>query len=126
MIKLLTLVNHDDLREGLRELFELAGDISMTKVVCSAEECMEHLAGDGKYRFHGLLLDTAHARELRLLLEKLDMVLPDLPILALCPRNAPQVLRQTLSNGKTTLLEKDGDPLEMLASIRMAVAESAA
>lgn len=121
MIRLLTLINHEVLRQSLHELFELAGDIHMSAIAASAEECLEHLANGGKERFHGLLLDTAHAKELRVLLENVEDVLLDLPIFALCPRHAPPVIRRVLSENNTTLLEKDGDPTQLIATIRASV-----
>lgn len=117
-IRLLAVIGHDDLRNSLHDLFSWAGDICMAAVATSAEECMEHLQDN---EFDGLLLDTAHASEIRGLLDRLHEKLDRLPILALCPGNIPPLVVRALSSGATTCIDKEADPLSILASIRTAV-----
>jgi DNA-binding NarL/FixJ family response regulator len=117
-IRLLAVIGHDDLRNSLHDLFSWAGDICMAAVATSAEECMEHLQDN---EFDGLLLDTAHASEIRGLLDRLHEKLDRLPILALCPGNIPPLVVRALNNGATTCIDKEADPLSILASIRTAV-----
>lgn len=118
-IRLLAVVNHDDLRYSLQTLFDWAGDITMAAIATSAEECIAFLENEN---FDGLLLDSAHAREMRLLLDQLhDKVIDRLPILALCPGNTPPLIIRALSNCATTCIDKQGDPDAILTLIREAV-----
>lgn len=117
-IRLLTFIGHDDLRNSLQELFTWAGDICMAAIATSAEECLEHLQDN---EFDGLLLDTAHAGEVRSLLDQLHEKMDRLPILALCPGNIPPLVVRALSGGATTCINKESDPHALLMSIRTAV-----
>ncbi|HEX5394663.1 MAG TPA: hypothetical protein VFW68_15375 [Rhodocyclaceae bacterium] len=117
-IRLLAIISHDALRNSLSDLFNWAGDICMAAVATSAEECVEHLEnGD----FDGLLLDAAHASEMRTLLDQLHGKMDGLPILALCPGNIPPLIARALSTGTTTCISKEADPRSILESIRAAV-----
>lgn len=117
-IRLLAIISHDELRSSLHDLFTWAGDICMAAVATSAVECMELLENGN---FDGLLLDTAHAGEIRELLDHLHEKMDRLPILALCPGNVPLLVVRALSSGATTCIDKEGDPLSILTSIRTAV-----
>lgn len=120
MIQLMIADDHAIMREGLKQLFALAGDL---QVVAEAENGV-------------LLLDRLRLGGIDLLL--LDMSMPgisgddlvarirahypQLPILVLSMHNEVQIAQRALKSGASGYLTKDRDPETLLAAIRRVAA----
>ncbi|WP_260955967.1 response regulator [Pseudomonas citri] len=120
MIQLMIADDHAIMREGLKQLFALAGDLH---VVAEAENGV-------------LLLEQLRHGDIDLLL--LDMSMPGisgddlvarirahypkLPILVLSMHNEVQIAQRALKSGASGYLTKDRDPETLLAAIRRVAA----
>lgn len=116
MIQLLLADDHALVREGLKQLFALTADITVTAEAVNGAQ----------------VLDAVHQGGFDLIV--LDMTMPGIagpdlvariqahsghpPILILSMHNEPQVARRALAAGAVGYLTKDSDPAILLAAIR--------
>jgi len=116
MIRLLIADDHALMREGMKQLFNLFGDVA---VVCEAE--------NGNHVMECLLRESVD-------IAILDMSMPGisgvdliglirdrfehLPILVLSMHNEPQVAMRALKAGASGYLTKDNDPETLISAIR--------
>jgi DNA-binding NarL/FixJ family response regulator len=120
MIRILIADDHGIVREGLKQLFALGGDIAVAGEAVSGSEVLESL----------------RAGEVDLIL--LDMTMPGIsgvnlitrlrahelcpPILVLSMHNEIQIARRALAAGVAGYLTKDSDPVTLMAAIRKVAA----
>lgn len=115
-IRLLIADDHALVREGLKQLFALTGDIQVAAEAINGDQVLGAL---GKAQFDLLLLDMTMP----------GLAGPDLiaavvarptppPILVLSMHNEPLIVRRTLLAGAAGYLTKDNDPEVLLAAIR--------
>lgn len=116
MIRLLLTDDHALVREGLKQLFALTGDIVVSAEATNGTQLLEAL------------------RRERVDLVLLDMTMPGIsgpeliarilahdhppPILVLSMHNEPQIARRALAAGAAGYLTKDNNPELLLAAIR--------
>lgn len=117
MIRLLIADDHALMREGLKQLFTLAGDITVAGEAENGDEVLAQLPGDKPYDL--ILLDMSMPGIcgddlIKLIREKDNAV----PILVLTMYSTPQVARGALKAGATGYLTKDNSPTVLLGAIR--------
>ncbi len=116
MIKLLLADDHALVREGLKQLFAITADITVTAEATNGAQ----------------VLDTLRREPFDLVL--LDMTMPGIagpdliarilaqdappPILVLSMHNEPQIARRALAAGAAGYLTKDNNPDVLLAAVR--------
>lgn len=120
MIQLMIADDHAIMREGLKQLFALAGDL---QVVAEAENgvlLLEQLRGGG---IDLLLLDMSMPGiSGDDLVARIRAHYPRLPILVLSMHNEVQIAQRALKSGASGYLTKDRDPETLLAAIRRVAA----
>ncbi|MCJ8207938.1 response regulator transcription factor [Pseudomonas sp. RGM2987] len=120
MIQLMIADDHAIMREGLKQLFALAGDL---QVVAEAENgvlLLEQLRGGG---IDLLLLDMSMPGiSGDDLVARIRAHYPQLPILVLSMHNEVQIAQRALKSGASGYLTKDRDPETLLAAIRRVAA----
>lgn len=120
MIHLLLADDHTIMREGLKQLFALAGDIEVTGEALNGALALDRLRqGD----IDLLLLDmTMPGVSGEALISRIRASYPALPILVLSMHDEPQIARGALRAGAWGYLTKDRDPETLLAAIRKVAA----
>jgi DNA-binding NarL/FixJ family response regulator len=120
MIRLLIADDHAIMREGLKQLFALAGDL---QVVAEAENgvlLLERLRQEG---IDLLLLDMNMPGICgEDLIARIRAHYPTLPILVLSMHNEVQIAQRALKSGASGYLTKDRDPETLLGAIRRVAA----
>lgn len=120
MIRLMIADDHAIVREGLKQLFVLAADISVVGAATSGAEVLEalhHNAADL------LLLDMTMPGISGIeLISRVKAQNPSQKILVLSMHNEPQIARRALGAGAAGYLTKDSDPEVLLAAIRRVAA----
>ncbi|MGJ7512888.1 response regulator [Pseudomonas baetica] len=120
MIQLMIADDHAIMREGLKQLFVLAGDLH---VVAEAENgilLLEQLRQGG---IDLLLLDMSMPGiSGDDLVARIRAHYPKLPILVLSMHNEVQIAQRALKSGASGYLTKDRDPETLLAAIRRVAA----
>lgn len=120
MIRLLLADDHTIMREGLKQLFALAGDIEVVGEAVNGNQAQELLRAGG---VDLLLLDmTMPGICGEDLVARIRGHHPDLPILILSMHNEPQIAQRALKAGASGYLTKDRDPESLLAAIRRVAA----
>jgi DNA-binding NarL/FixJ family response regulator len=116
MIRLLIADDHAILRSGLRQLFSIAGDIT---VVGEAEDGAQVLDLVRRQEFDMVLLDLAMPGTSGTdLIARLTERYPRLPILVLSMHNEPQIAERALRAGAAGYITKDSDAVSLLAAVR--------
>lgn len=120
MIQLMIADDHAIMREGLKQLFALAGDLL---VVAEAENGVQLLE---RLRFGGidlLLLDmNMPGISGDDLVARVRTHYPQLPILVLSMHNEVKIAQRALKSGASGYLTKDRDPETLLTAIRRVAA----
>lgn len=120
MIRILIADDHAIVRGGLKQLFALCSDLSVTGEAVNGAQVLEVLR---KEEVDLLLLDMnmpgISGAEL---ITRVRAERPSLPILVLSMHNEPQIARRALASGAAGYLTKDSDPETLLAAIRKVAA----
>lgn len=120
MIKALVVDDHGIMREGLKQLFNLSGDIEVAGEASSGAEALDMLR-NGK--FDMLITDLNMPG-----LGGIDLVIrirahdQRLPILVLSMYNEPQVAKRVLKAGAFGYVSKDSSPKILLEAVRKVAA----
>lgn len=116
MIRLLIADDHAILRSGLRQLFSIAGDITVTG---EAEDGNQVLELARHKEFDLVLLDLAMPGTSGTdLIARLANRYPRLPILVLSMHNEAQIAERALRAGAAGYMTKDSDAATLLSAIR--------
>lgn len=116
MIRLLIADDHAILRSGLRQLFSIAGDITVTG---EAEDGGQVLELVRHKEFDLVLLDLAMPGTSGTdLIARLTNRHPRLPILVLSMHNEAQIAERALKAGAAGYMTKDSDAATLLSAIR--------
>lgn len=119
MIRILIVDDHALLREGLKQLFEYAGDIEVGAEATTGEEALAILK---KERFDLILLDVSipglHGVELVSRIREN----PAPPILMLSMHNEPQIAKRKLKAGAMGYITKNSAPVDLMEAIRKVAA----
>lgn len=108
--------DHPVLREGLKQLFNWAGDIVVSGIAVNGQQVLECLLND---QHDILLLDMAMPAPSGVeLIRQIGTLRYKLPILVLTMFNEPQMIKLALEAGAAAYLTKDSDPEKILATIR--------
>lgn len=120
MIRLLIADDHAILRNGLRQLFSIAGDIA---VAGEAEDGGQVLSLVREQEFDLILLDLAMPGTSGTdLIARLTDRYPRLPILVLSMHNEAQIAERALKAGAAGYITKDSDASTLLAAVRKVAA----
>jgi DNA-binding NarL/FixJ family response regulator len=116
MIRLLIADDHAILRSGLRQLFSIAGDIT---VAAEAEDGAQVLDCLRREEFDMVLLDLAMPGTSGTdLIARISDRYPRLAILVLSMHNEPQIAERALKAGAAGYITKDSDAATLLAAVR--------
>ncbi len=116
MIRLLIADNHAIVREGLRQLIALTGDIKVTGEAANGQEVLEQLRDT---EFDLLLLDLNMPGISGIeLIGRIKACRPTLPILVYSMHNEVQMVASALNAGCSGYFTKDSDPKMLAAAIR--------
>jgi len=116
MIRLMITDDHGIMREGLKQLFGLVGDVRVVAEAVNGAEALERLRDGG---VDLLLLDmTMPGIDGEDLVARIRAHYPSLPILVLSMHNAPQIAQRALKAGANGYLTKDRDPETLLTAVR--------
>lgn len=116
MIRILLADDHTIMREGLKQLFALVGDIQICSEAASGAELLEQLRHK---EVDLVLLDMSMPG-----ISGEDLIIrvrshyPALPILVLSMHNEPQVAQRALRAGANGYVTKDRDPETLLFAVR--------
>lgn len=120
MTRLLIVDDHTIMREGLKQLFALVGDLEVVGDATNGAQALERLREGG---IDLVLLDlTMPGISGECLIERMRAHHPALRILVLSMHNEPQVAQRALKAGANGFTCKDGDPEGLLAAIRKVAA----
>lgn len=115
MIRLLIADDHNIVREGLKQLFNLMVNIEVAGEAVNGAEVLYAVRKGG---FDLLLLDmTMPGINGVELIGRIRAQQPKLPILVLSMHNEPQIVKRALKAGASGYLTKDVDPKRLLAAI---------
>lgn len=116
MIRVLIVDDHALLREGLKQLFEYAGDIEAGAEATTGEEALAALK---KERYDLVLLDVSipglHGVEL---VSRIRENPDNPPILMLSMYNEPQIAKRKLKAGAMGYITKNSAPSDLMEAIR--------
>ncbi len=116
MIRLLMADDHAIVREGMKQLFGLTGDIEVVGEAVNGAQVLDAVRKGG---FDVLLLDmTMPGINGVDLIGRIRAQQPKLPVLVLSMHNEPQIVKRAISAGAAGYLTKDIDPKQLLAAIR--------
>lgn len=116
MIRLLIADDHAILRSGLRQLFSIAGDITVTGEAEDGGQVLELVRNK---EFDLVLLDLAMPGTSGTdLIARLTNRYPRLPILVLSMHNEAQIAERALKAGAAGYMTKDSDAATLLSAIR--------
>jgi len=120
MIRVLIVDDHALLREGLKQLFEYAGDIEVGAEATTGEEALAALR---KERFDLILLDVSipglHGVEL---VSRIRENPNNPPILMLSMHNEPQIAKRKLKAGAMGYITKNSAPVDLMEGMRKVAA----
>ncbi|MGX9566244.1 response regulator transcription factor [Pseudomonas sp. CFBP 5748] len=120
MIRLLIADDHAIMREGLKQLFALAGDLQVVAEAENGALLLERLRQEG---IDLLLLDMNMPGICgEDLIARIRSHYPTLPILVLSMHNEVQIAQRALKSGASGYLTKDRDPETLLGAIRRVAA----
>jgi DNA-binding NarL/FixJ family response regulator len=120
MIRILIADDHSIVREGLKKIASLAGDISIVGEAVSGGQVLEFLAAE---QVDILLLDMSMPGISGVnLITRIRAQNPALPILVLSMHNEPQIAKRALKAGAEGYLTKDNEPEILLDAIRKVAA----
>lgn len=115
-IRLLLADDHTIMREGLKQLFTLAGDIEVAGEALSGPEALDRLRqGDIDLLLLDMTMPGLSGDEL---IYRIRTHHPGLPILVLSMHHELQIARGALHAGASGYLTKDQDPEILFAAIR--------
>lgn len=118
--RILVADDHKILREGLRQLFDLAGDIFIGAEASNGDEVLNYLKQEN---FDLLLLDinmpNLHGEEL---INKIRKTHAKLPILILSMHNEARIASNMLQAGASGFITKANSSAELLDAIRKVAA----
>jgi DNA-binding NarL/FixJ family response regulator len=116
MIRLLIADDHAIVRSGLKQIFALSPDLTVTGEATNGAEVLELVRQDS---FDLLLLDlNMEGISGADLIARVKTHRPDLPILVLSMHNEPQVAARMLKAGASGYITKDCEPEILLTAIR--------
>lgn len=116
MIRILLADDHTIMREGLKHLFKLTGDIEVVGEAANGAQALVRLEQGG---VDLLLLDmTMPGLSGDDLVARVRHRHPDLPVLVLSMHSSIQIARLALKAGASGYLTKDRDPEMLLSAIR--------
>lgn len=116
MIRVLVAEDHAIFRQGLRRLFEFAGDISIAREATTGHEVLECI---GKDRCDLLLLDLSMPSPSGIeLIRRVRGAVPGLPILVLSVHEEGELASRAIRAGAAGYLTKDSEPDQVLHAIR--------
>lgn len=119
-IRLLIADDHTIMREGLKQLFAVAGGVDVVREAVNGNQALDALRQGG---IDLLLLDmNMPGISGEDLVARIRFQHPDLPVLILSMHNEPQVAQRALRCGASGYLTKDRDPETLLAAIRRVAA----
>lgn len=117
MINILLADDHILVREGLKQLFTLTNDITVTAEATNGTQVLDILR---QQQFDLILLDltmpSLSGTDLITRIIRQDAQHP--PILVLSMHNESQIVRRVLASGAVGYLTKDTDPVILLSAIR--------
>lgn len=117
-IKVLLVDDHSILREGLKRLLELDGEVVVESMVSTAEEGLR-IASD---RFDLAIIDISLPGENGIwLVRQLRAKIPNLPLLVLTMHTETATVMEALEAGADGYLTKNVEGQEMLKAIRVLV-----
>lgn len=120
MIRVLMVDDHVLMREGLKQLFDYADDITVVAEAGGGEEALRVL---GKGGIDLVLLDVSmpglHGAEL---IERIRQIPEAPPILMLSMHNELQIAKRNLKAGAMGYVTKNTPPAELMAAIRKVAA----
>lgn len=116
MIRLMLVDDHAIMREGLKQLFSLVGDINVVAEATNGALALERLRQGG---IDLLLLDmTMPGVSGEDLVARVRSRHPELPILILSMHNEPQIAQRALRAGANGYVTKDREPEILLTAVR--------
>ena len=116
MIRILMADDHGIVREGIKGLFALTSDITVTQEAVNGGKVLEKLRQN---EFDLLLLDMSMPGVSGVsLITRVRTHSPRLPILVLSMYNEPQIARRALGAGAVGYVTKDSEPEILLAAVR--------
>lgn len=116
MIRVLMAEDHSVLREGMKRLFALSGDISVSQEAVNGAQVLEMVGRGG---FDLLLLGMSMPGNSGVeLIARVRAHSPGLPILVLSMHNEVQIARRTLDAGAWGYLTKDCEAEIILEAVR--------
>jgi len=117
MIRLLIADDHAIVREGLKKIFIMVPDITVTAEACDGDEVLRVLAAPADFDL--LLLDlTMPGLSGINLIEHIKVRCPNLPILIFSMHNEAQIALRTIKAGVAGYIAKDADPEVLVTAIR--------
>lgn len=120
MTKLLIADDHKLMREGLKQLFALVGDLTVIGEAGNGTELMDKLLSAGADL---ILLDMSMPGiSGGDLIARLRAHFPALPILVLSMHDQPLIAQRALRAGANGYVSKDADPETLLAAVRKVAA----
>ncbi|MEW6612256.1 MAG: response regulator [Pseudomonadota bacterium] len=116
MIRLLIADDHAIVREGLKQMIALAGDIVVAGEAADGYEVLEQVR---RQAFDVVSLDMSMPRLSGVdLIKRIKLERSGLPILILSMHNEGQFAMRALKAGASGYLTKDSDPETLIAAIR--------
>lgn len=120
MIRLMIADDHAIMREGLKQLFALAGDLQVAGEAENGAMLLERLRqGDVDLLLLDMSMPGISGEDL---LARIHTHYPHLPILVLSMHNEVQIAQRALRAGASGYLTKDRDPETLLTAIRRVAA----
>jgi len=120
MIRLMIADDHAIMREGLKQLFALAGDLQVASEAENGAMLLERLRqGDIDLLLLDMSMPGISGEDL---IARIHTHYPQLPILVLSMHNEVQIAQRALRSGASGYLTKDRDPEALLAAIRRVAA----
>lgn len=116
MIKILMAEDHAIVREGMKQLFALSGDITVSAEAVNGAEVLDQIR---QQTFDLILLDMSMPGISGAnLIARIKSSCPEIPILVLSMHNEPQIARRALNSGASGYLTKDSEPETLLSVMR--------
>jgi DNA-binding NarL/FixJ family response regulator len=116
MIRMMIADDHAIMREGLKQLFALAGDLQVIAEAENGAMLLERLRqGDIDFLLLDMSMPGISGEDL---VVRIHTHYPQLPILVLSMHNEVQIAQRALKSGASGYLTKDRDPETLLAAIR--------
>jgi len=120
MLRLMIADDHAIMREGLKQLFVLAGDLQVAAEAENGAMLLERLRqGDIDLLLLDMSMPGISGEDL---IARIHTHYPQLPILVLSMHNEVQIAQRALRSGASGYLTKDRDPETLLMAIRRVAA----